>query len=170
MNDLSPVIESMQTKGIANRSELIGVSQLERKALEQYFGLNFPEWYREFLHQFGRSAGFLSPWRAMYFDDLKEIKESFKEQARTLARAIQLPPKTLLIAQLESVFDFIVCNGHANPKVYRVDLNRPAQIYVQANSFGEYLVNLVNDANNGVIIDESFNDDSYWPKEDVIRF
>jgi hypothetical protein len=145
MIDVSHLTRLMEHRGVAQKSELVGVSDEEIRSLELYFGLTFPSSYREFLRSFGRSAGFLSPWMAIYFDDLKEIRDQFECLVAADGLRFSLPAKTLLIANWESVFDFIVCTDQDNPQVYRLDLYQTdsSHFRVYAKSFGEYLENLI---------------------------
>lgn len=170
MTDLTKLMELMAVKGIARRSELVGVSQTELQALEEFFGLVFPKAYRNYLRQFGRSAGYLSPWMAIYFDDLKEIKESFLEQSAALRNPLRLPAKSLLIAQRESVFDLILCKGHSDPVVFRLNLAQPKVIRRVANSFSQYLHNMITSAAADSGVEEFATDDYLLPAEDRIRF
>lgn len=145
MIDVSHLTCLMENRGVAHKSELVGVRDTEIQSLEKFFGLTFPSSYRQFLRSFGRSAGFLSPWMAIYFDDLKEIRDQFDCLVAADALPFNLPAKTLLIANWESVFDFIVCDGRDDPPVYRIDLYKAdrSQFRVYAKSYSEYLENLI---------------------------
>ncbi|MCR6650706.1 MAG: SMI1/KNR4 family protein [Cellvibrionaceae bacterium] len=160
MIDVSHLTSLMEHRGVARKSELVGVSDTEVRSLEHYFGLSFPSSYRQFLRSFGRSAGFLSPWMAIYFDDLKEIRDQFDCLVAADGLHFNLPAKTLLIANWESVFDFIVCDGQENPPVYRIDLYKVdhSQFRVYAQSFGEYLENLITTTDTNALPSDFFEE------------
>jgi hypothetical protein len=160
MIDVSHLTCLMENRGVADKSELVGVSDTEIRSLENYFGLTFPSSYRQFLRSFGRSAGFLSPWMAIYFDDLKEIRDQFDCLVAADALPCNLPAKTLLIANWESVFDFIVCDGRDDPPVYRVDLYKSdrSQFRVYSKSYSAYLENLITTTDTNALPSDLFEE------------
>jgi SMI1 / KNR4 family (SUKH-1) len=149
MIDIQKLTELLASRGVASASELLGVAARDIRVLENQFGITLPESYRLFLSHMGRSAGHLSPWMAIYFDDLKEIKEQFALLNATLNSPVVLPANALLIAHWESIFDYIVCDGNDDPEVFRVDLcpegTPTSRSY--APSYSQYLNNLALTAN-----------------------
>lgn len=119
--EIQKIVHILAQQGLAGPRDLVGVSEPEIRALEAFFDVSLPGAYRLFLSQFGRSAGFLSPWVAMYFDDLKEIRETFDG---LVAKGVkfELPKQAFIIANFDSTFDFFVCGNHHNPEVHRVNL------------------------------------------------
>lgn len=149
MINISELTQIMASVGIASNSDLVGVTEQEIRALEGHFGVKLPQSYQAFLSHMGRSAGYLSPWMAIYFDDLKEIREQFDLLNATLTTPATLPSHALIIANWESVFDFIVCGASDDPEVYRLDLCHEgipnAKCYAPA--YSEYLLNMARSAN-----------------------
>jgi hypothetical protein len=112
--------ELMSTLGVAQNEDLVGVPLPEIQAMEAFFGLRFPVSYVHFLHRCGRSAGHLSGWAAIYFDDLKEIAEEFEFHKTMLNSELLLPGNGLLIAHYNQSFDYMICDGTAEPAIYRI--------------------------------------------------
>lgn len=175
MSQLPSIVQLMERKGIAHRRDLVGVPDAEIRRLEAHLGLRFPDVYREYLLTFGRSAGFLTPWMAIYFDDLKEIRDLFDQFNATKHVesnfGFLLPADALLIANCESVFDFLICHKAANPPVIRVDFSseivRPKPI---AASFTTYLEYLVNSSDTTGFPDEVYDDAELDLQDDIINF
>jgi hypothetical protein len=172
MNDLGHLTRLMEHRGIARKTDLVGVSDREIQALERLWGLRFPEVYRQFLREFGRSAGKLSPWLAIYFDDLKEIKEQFLGLVALESSQLILPQDALLIANWESVFDFIRCNGLDDPQVFRVDLYSAQRykIRLYAHSFSDYLENLIETSEADILPSEFFSEQDILSPEDMLVY
>ncbi|MBC6907228.1 SMI1/KNR4 family protein [Saccharophagus sp. K07] len=172
MIDVSHLTRLMENRGVARKSELIGVSDAEIQSLENHFSLTFPASYREFLRSFGRSAGFLSPWMAIYFDDLKEIREQFDCLVAAGNLKFHLPENALLIANWESVFDFIVCNETADPPVYRIDIYQTdrANLRIYAESYSEYLQNMIETADASALPSDFFEDETVEALNDTIHY
>lgn len=148
MIHIPELIQLMSDLGVAQSRDLVGVSEQEIAALEKHFGIKLPQSYHLFLRNMGRSAGYLSPWMAIYFDDLKEIREQFDLLNATLAAPVTLPGRSVVIANWESVFDYMVCAGNDDPAVTRVELcnsDGPRE-KIYAASYSEYLGNLVRSA------------------------
>ncbi len=167
---ISKIIRLMEEKGVATAKDLVGVSEQEVQVLEEYFQLAFPKSYRQFLMAFGRSAGFLSPWMAIYYDDLKEIRDTFDLY---LAQGLeyQLPEDALIIANVENTFDFLLCKGNHDPSVYRVDFrDEPPLSKRFAVSFSDYLENLVNTSDAGALPQDVFDDDSDDIVNDLMNY
>ena len=159
---IQKIIRLMEEREIAQAKDLVGVSDEEINLLETHFNLELPATYRQFLKQFGRSAGFLSPWVAIYYDDLKEIREMFD---LSLAQGLEfrLPAKAFVVANFESTFDFILCKGAHDPEVFRVDFRQEIPTSKKfAPSFSEYLEYIVKCSEDNTIpqdlYDESLND------------
>ncbi len=175
MSELSSIIQLMEQKGIAHRRDLVGVPDAEIRHLEAYFEIRFPEVYRDYLLTFGRSAGFLTPWMAIYFDDLKEIRDLFDQFNATKHVesnfGFLLPADALLVANCESVFDLVICHKAANPPVIRVDFSsdivKPKPI---AASFTAYLEYLVNSSDVTGFPDEAFDETELGLQDDIINF
>jgi hypothetical protein len=148
MLDIPQYTDLLTSLGLAQRSDLVGVPAADIQAFEQQYGLNLPQSYRLFLLHMGRSAGYLCPWMAFYFDDLSEIKEHFELLNAEQRNPVILPPQSLLIAHREAVFDYFVCAGKDDPEVYRIDLysNCPSAAHRYASSFSQYLVKLAKSA------------------------
>jgi hypothetical protein len=172
MIDVSHLTCLMENRGVAHKSELVGVSDTEIQSLEIYFGLAFPACYRQFLRSFGRSAGFLSPWMAIYFDDLKEIRDQFDCLAAASALPFNLPPGTLLIANWESVFDFLICDNSDDPPVYRIDLYQTDRSNLRTYSpcYSEYLENLINTTDTNALPSDLFEDEVLDHVGDTIHY
>lgn len=153
MINISELTQLMASLGVASSGDLVGVTEQDIRSLEDHFGLALPQSYQQFLSHMGRSAGYLSPWMAIYFDDLKEIREQFDLLNATLNEPASLPAKALVIANWESVFDFIICDKAEDPEVFRIDLcqdsGRSAKSY--APSYSEYVTNLARNANTNEI-------------------
>jgi hypothetical protein len=142
----------MINKGVAQRSDLVGVPLADIKAMEIYLNRKFPVAYIQFLHLFGRSAGFLSGWAAVYFDDLKEIAEEFDlQKAMTDGNTDAfLPNDGLLIAHYNNSFDYLLCDGSADPQVFRITFAEDgAQCRRFSSSFSEYLETMIENAAEG---------------------
>jgi hypothetical protein len=172
MIDVSHLTCLMENRGVAHKSELVGVNNTEIQSLEKYFGLAFPSCYRQFLHNFGRSAGLLSPWMAIYFDDLKEIRDQFECLSAASALPSNLPPNALLIANWESVFDFVICNDCDDPPVYRIDLYQPdpSNLRVYSPLYSEYLENLINTTDTNALPSDFFEDEVLDSVGDTIHY
>ncbi len=175
MSELSRIVDLMEDRGVASQRDLVGVPDHEIVRLEEHFGVFFPDVYRSFLMTFGRSAGLLTPWMALYFDDLKEIHDLYLQFRQTRGResgfTFSLPAKALLIANFESVFDFILCEKAANPAVFRIDFSDKVmrQKPIAAN-FTAYLEYLVNTSETGEIHDESFDYLLTGTRDDMIHY
>lgn len=172
MIDIEKVSCLMHDLGVAQKQDLIGVSDCQITELEAFFDLRFPTAYRKYLLAFGRSAGYLSPWLAIYFDDLKEIREQFELLNITHNNAARLPQDTLLIANWESVFDYLICDGAEDPIVYRLDLcgaqGPSSRRY--ASCFSEYLEKLVRSTDTAGLPQDFFEEQSDEGHEDLIRY
>ncbi len=167
---ISKIIRLMEEKGVATTNDLVGVSEQEIQVLEEYFQLAFPKSYRQFLTAFGRSAGFLSPWVAIYYDDLKEIRDTFDLY---LAQGLeyQLPDGALIIANIENTFDFIQCKGDHDPSVYRVDFRDEPPLSKRLSvSFSDYLEHLVNTSDARALPQDFFDDDMDDNVNDLINY
>lgn len=171
MMDMSEVTQRMAALGVAKEGELVGVTEHEVRSLEERSGLTLPRAYKLFLLSMGRSAGYLSPWMAIYYDDLKEIREQFDCLNATLSTPAVLPANSLIIANWESVFDFMVCVGD-DPAVMRVDLCHETgpQIKVYARSYSAYLNNLVSSANAQEIPSDLLESEPEPYAEDIISY
>lgn len=168
--NIQKIIRLMETQGVATRSDLVGVSEKEIKQLERHFELAFPKAYRQYLRSFGRSAGFLSPWMAVYFDDLKEIRDTF-EQYLAQGFKYKLPVNALLIANFENTFDFMICNGAPDPQVQRVDFRcEKPRAKKFAPSFSLYLEKLVKNSNDACLPPEPQEYEELEVIEDVINY
>lgn|GEM_PF-1916281 len=172
MIDVGHLTNLMESRGIARKSDLVGVSEAQILNLEKYFTLSFPRTYREFLRNFGRSAGLLSPWMAIYFDDLKEIRDQFDCLIAADGHSFTLPEKALLIGNWESVFDYLVCDGRDDPEVYRVDLYQAevphARLY--AKSYSAYLENMIKTADISALPADLLEDEALSLIDDSIRY
>lgn len=172
MIDVGQLTELMETRGVARKSDLVGVSEAEILELEKHFGLVFPKVYRQFLRNFGRSAGFLSPWMAIYFDDLKEIREQFDCLIAADRHPFVLPEKALLIGNWESVFDYLLCDGNPDPAVHRIDLYQTDQTAgrVYAKTYSAYLENLIKTADTQSLPNDLFDDETLSELDDSIHY
>lgn len=171
MIDILKLTQLMAQTGIAKPADLIGVSSEEIRKLEADLGLQFPTAYRAYLRSFGRSAGLLTPWMAIYFDDLKEVREEFETQNAQLARPLKLPENALLIAHCEQIFDLIPCGKSEDPPVYRTDLSSedrvmPTQL---AERFSDYLEQLITTSQQVEFYLDS-TEELEIPAEDLIRY
>lgn len=162
----------MDQHGIAKPEDLVGVPDEEILNLERHFDLTFPTTYRQFLARFGRSAGYLSPWMAIYYDDLKEIREQYELMAETNPGSPDLPAQALIIGNWESIFDFIVCDQGEDPEVYRIELcdtnNSTCRCY--SASYSSYLENMVKTADTTSISGDFFEQEIDALAEDIITF
>lgn len=191
---IEELIEIMAKTGVAKKLDLVGVSLAEIRKMEAYFDLRFPEIYVQFLYSFGRSAGKLSDWTAIYFDDLKEIAEAYEFQQIMSDTPYPLKENALVFAHYDTHFDYIVCSEITDPPVYRVTFSSPeAQSSSQSNapttgtnasrdeqlspnhvqfsaSFSQYLEAMIRNAekNKGAVepfyIDECGN----WQEDDLV--
>lgn len=157
---------------MATSAELIGVNTTEIAKLEQFFGIQFPANYQLFLQHFGRSAGMLSPWMAIYFDDLKEMREQFDFLVASQGETITLPDTALIIGNWESVFDFIICNQDDDPAVFRIDLcaDDAGQFRRYSESYSEHLENMINTSDATSLPSDFFEDDHLLPADDIIQY
>lgn len=167
---IQKVVRLMEASAVATAGDLVGVNESEIKQLEQQLHLTFPKVYRQYLITFGRSAGYLSPWMAIYFDDLKEIRETF-DLYQAQGFDFELPAKALLIANFENTFDFIVCDGSHDPEVYRVDFrcDQPSAIAYKKH-FSGYLESLVTSDNNHAIPQELLDYEALEVMDDLINY
>lgn len=172
MIDVSQLTNLMENRGVAHKSDLVGVSEAEILDLEKHFALVFPRAYRQFLRNFGRSAGFLSPWMAIYFDDLKEIRDQFDCLLAADNHPFTLPEKALLIGNWESVFDYLLCDGRDDPEVYRIDLYQAELLHgrVYARSYSAYLENLVKTADTHSLPADLLEDEFLGLADDTIHY
>lgn len=172
MIDVSQLTNLMENRGVAHKSDLVGVSEAEMGELEKHFGLTFPRTYRQFLRSFGRSAGFLSPWMAIYFDDLKEIREQFDCLIAADRHPFILPERALLIGNWESIFDYLVCDGSDDPEVHRIDLYQAELVYgrVYAKSYSAYLENLIKTADTQALPSDVFDEEILGVLDDSIHY
>lgn len=172
MINITELTQLMASLGVAKNSDLVGVTEKDIQSLERHFGLQLPLSYRTFLRHMGRSAGQLSPWMAIYFDDLKEIREQFDLLNATLDAPTALPAKALIIANWESVFDFLVCSDNSDPEVLRLDLCHEGGPYLKsyAPSLSVYLTNLARSANSIEIPDDLLEDNEPTFAEDIISY
>ncbi len=139
------LIRLMDQNNIASPSDLVGVSEKEIKKFEKKTKLSLPAAYKSYLTQFGRSAGMLSTWMAIYFDDLDEIKEAFETINTMEESAIELAENALLITQMGTYFDYILCGESDDPSVYRIELNNRTGAFCEkcAEKFSAYLEQLI---------------------------
>lgn len=139
--------ELMSKLGVAQPHDLVGVPLTEIKVMEAFFGLRFPASYVHFLHRCGRSAGHLSGWAAIYFDDLKEIAEEFEFHKTMINSELLLPSSGLLIAHYNQSFDYMICDGTTEPTIYRITFNEgSAHCERFANNHSEYLEGMIRKA------------------------
>ena len=141
---IDAAIAKMQELGIATRAELVGVPNAEILALENQWSIKVPRAYRQFLLRCGRSAGYLSPWAALYFDDLKEIRDAYEcqwsQRASPATPTLPTPGHCLFIAHHEQTFDYLNPGRSADPEVWRVCFNdAPPTVTLVAASFSRYL-------------------------------
>ena len=147
---LTQLIQLMAEHNVAQAHDLVGVPLAEIHAMESHFNVKFPVTYIQFLHSCGRSAGHLGGWTAFYFDDLKEIAEEFDFQ-RAIAQSDELiASNTLLIAQFDTYFDYFLCDGQADPEVYRIRFSHEGTAHCErfAPSFTAYINQLILSASN----------------------
>ena len=156
------IVQLMQERQVASRKDLVGVSLTEIQTLQQHLGIKFPTSYSQFLQAFGRSAGLLSPWRAIYFDDLLEIREEFETRLTQLAKPFDLPSEALIIAQAEELFDYLFCDGSEDPPVYRIKL-LPDSAFCErcAPAFSDYLEALVMAQDQEAVWDDLAGEETY---------
>lgn len=125
---------------VAKPNDFVGVPLSEVRAMERYFSVKFPAVYVQFLHRCGRSAGYLSGWWSIYFDDLKEIANDFAQTSEKRELATALPEKGIFIANQGLVFDYLICNGESDPAVWRVDYSTTHVVCEEyATRYSEYL-------------------------------
>lgn len=143
--ELERFVRLMEERDVAKSSDLVGVSEREISLMETRLKVVFPAAYRQYLLRFGRSAGFLSTWMAIYFDDLEEIRDAFDALNSEYINAIVLPQNALLISNLDSVFDYIFCGDTADPEVFRIDMRGEDGAYCEkyAESFSAYIERLI---------------------------
>jgi hypothetical protein len=155
-------MQLMQEHQVARHQDLVGVSASEINQMQQRLGIQFPTSYTLFLKSFGRSAGILSPWKAIYFDDLTEIREEFNERLAYLNPPFEVPSETLVIAQAEDIFDYLFCDGHEDPPVYRIML-LPESAFCEpcAPSFTAYLELLVLASSRDGWLDDLAGEETY---------
>lgn len=162
MLDIQRIVQLMQTHQVARQRDLVGVCLTEIQALQQRLGVVFPASYCQFLHICGRSAGLLSPWVALYFDDLLEIRDEFHLHLDALTAPIDLSPELLVIAQAEAVFDFIYCDGSDDPPVYRINFQTEQSFFsCNAPAFSLYLESLVEASDRANWLDDLTTDETY---------
>lgn len=162
MLDGQRLVQLMQAHQVANERDLVGVCDKEIQALERRLGLSFPDSYKQFLHLCGRSAGHISPWVALYFDDLMEIREEFFERLAQAALPLNLSSDVLIIAQAEEVFDFLYCDGSDDPPVYRINFQaQPPTLMCQAQAYSLYLEAVVIASDRDNWLDDLADDDTY---------
>lgn len=171
MIQFEELIQLMSLHDIAQSNDLVGVPLSEIKAMEAYFDVKFPALYVQFLFTCGRSAGRLADWTAIYFDDLKEIAEEYSFQADAQSSAHQFNANALIIAHYGTYFDYIHCNGEADPEVYRIDFSlKDDEPTLLSNSLALYFKSMIMQAidNKGNVepfyIDECGN----WQADDLI--
>lgn len=162
MLDGQRLVQLMQTHQVASVRDLVGVCDREIQALELRLGLTFPASYKQFLRLCGRSAGHISPWVALYFDDLVEIREEFFERLAQAMLPLDLSSDVLIIAQAEEVFDFIYCDGTEDPPVYRINFQaQPVCLSCQAQAYSLYLEEVVIASDRDNWLDDLADDDTY---------
>ncbi len=167
---IKKVIRLMAAKGIATQVDLVGVNERDIQSLEAHFNVALPETYRQYLRQFGRSAGFLLPWLAIYYDDLKEIREMY-DLCIEQGIAFRLPAKAFIVGSFDSTFDFFVCNDSHDPAVYRVDFRQKSpKAEKYAPSFAKYLELLVKNSESDSIPSDFLADREDESFDDVISY
>lgn len=171
LSAIESITNKMHKMGVASHADLIGVPEREIQKFENKLGRALPEIYRLYLATFGRSAGFLSPWLAFYFDDLSEIEQQFKTCNARANPPVELPSTILLIANCEDIFDGIDL-AEENPKVLRWDFatKRKNLGSTAAEDLESYFQALIKNSDSLTIPDDFLSDDEAIYKEDLINF
>lgn len=169
MIDIQKLIALMVERGVAKEAELVGMPNNDIQFLEKQLNLTFPQTYVQFLQNFGHSAGYLSPWMAIYFDDLKKIRSQYELLCATQSKSHKLEANVLIIGNWESIFDYIICDGQPDPVVYRLDLynldaSNPREY---TKNYSEYLQNMVESADSASIPYDFFGDVDALINEEV---
>ena len=162
MVNIHRIVQLMQEHQVASSQDLVGVAAPEILHMQKRLNIQFPLSYRLFLQNFGRSAGGLSPWRAIYFDDLIEIREDFNERLARLNQPFEVPAEALVIAQAEDLFDYLFCDGSEDPPVYRISLLQDCAFCEPcAPAFSVYLEDLVVASDGDEWLDDLAGEDTY---------
>lgn len=160
MININKLVNLMEQRNIAEREDITGIDSADIQELEHYFGLSFPATYVQFLQHFGHSAGYLSPWMTIYFNDLKSMRTQFELLLATQTEETTLPQNALIIGNWESIFDYIICGNNPDPMVYRLDLfnHNTHQTQQYADSYSSYLKNMIESADTSSIPSDFFDD------------
>lgn len=144
---IGELLALMHALKVAKPSDFVGVPLAEVRSMERHFAVKFPAIYVQFLHHCGRSAGFLSGWWSIYFDDLKEIAQDFADISKAREAVTELPPNGVFIANQGLVFDYLLCNGEHDPAVWRVDFSNSNLVCEEyAASYSDYLETFIRSA------------------------
>jgi hypothetical protein len=129
--------------GIAVESDLKGLTDDEIKAIEIKCKLILPEQYKNFLRACGKNAGRLGSTLTILYPGILGLKDSLQELVEEEELEISLPSNIFVCSCYEGgIFDFFICDGDPNPKLFRVDEDKDG-IEDRELSFLEFFFRLV---------------------------
>jgi hypothetical protein len=134
---------SLRERGLADPSEIRGCTAVAISLLEQAYGLRFPEAYREFLAEMGRSAGELFRGSDAFYDKLVHLRGWAMEMIEESASGFELPGDAVvfLMHQGYVLFFFRTSEGD-DPPVYRLRETEKAATRVN-DAFSSFLTSTV---------------------------
>ncbi|MEJ2611277.1 MAG: SMI1/KNR4 family protein [Candidatus Thiodiazotropha sp.] len=108
--------------GIAAESDIKGLADDEIKDIEIKCDLILPGQYKNFLRACGKNAGRLGSTLTILYPGILGLKDSLQELIEDEELKILLPSNIFICSYYEGgIFDFFICDGDPNPKLFRVD-------------------------------------------------
>jgi hypothetical protein len=124
---LASLVERMEARAIASRTELEGCSEQEIAQLERRYSIKLPQSYRAFLRTMGHRSGRLfryDHWAESYEyvleltdEERKEAKQRGPEASRRLEEILG-PDGLIILGRLGEQFLFLRCMEGDDPAVH----------------------------------------------------
>ena len=134
--------ELLIERGIANSSDIVGVSSKELESLEVEIALSLPAAYRQFLSDCGKRAGRLGRDIELFYPQMRHMRTEAEELLDEGTLEYQLPSDAFVFSGYQGyIYHFFRC-ASSDPPVWRLrdDDEPPMQV---ADSFSDHFRRMV---------------------------
>lgn len=121
MNNLcQKVTERLDITGLANKFSVRGCSAKEIGALEKFFGVQFPESYKNFLACIGKQGGELFMGTDCFYDDLRNLRSAAESLLKENEENFTLPQDSFVFSMHQGYeFMFFPTNAGEDPPIFQ---------------------------------------------------
>ena len=113
--------EIIVQRNMGVRGDIVGVTEDDLLEIEKISSLKMPGVYREFLMDCGKKAGIFGETLNIFFPEILELPAEFDEIMAEEGEGDLLPAGAFIFCGLGMWFDFFICDGVRNPRIYRAN-------------------------------------------------